>query len=429
MFIDNIMNKIWEPDYLKYSELYTEAMKLEAAELYNKVCNEKMGTIKYPGLTMNLLATSGCPHRFKDDRISGCSMCNYQSDFVLSYAAMRALRKKDVNLYAKAVKNSFINVRGTKIKANAFELITGNDSFSEEEFPKEILDELFLKEKLFVRAPYKYIMEVRASSVTNGRLELMKKYLGPKARVLIEFGLETGDDWLRNNWINKNVTNEQIEKAVELIHEQGFKVAMDIIIGIPGLTEEQSVEVFKKAVLYADSIGADEIICLPLNRKEGTLQGFLHDKLKDNENLKKIGLVNDEKTGVPWLFTIMEAIYQVVNGNNEIIKKLNFAQLSKNKNLIANTVPYNSNMQCDCNYKIIDAITELKTTNNIEDFKRKRKDLYMDSCYVEYKKLVDKQKACGNIKNTISKLGREISMILWPENWEDYYQILLYELG
>lgn len=428
MFIEEVMSRIWEPEYKRYDQLYKQALELDANKLYEKVSGGEMGMIHYPGLTMNLLSTSGCPHRFKKDKISGCSMCDYQSDFVISYAAMKALRKKDVSLYAKAVKDSFVNVRGTGLKANAFELITGNDCFSEEEFPDEVLKELFLPQTLFFRPPFRYILEARASSVTKERLELLAACLGPKTRVMIELGLESGNDWIRNHWINKNVTNAEIETAVKLIHEQGYKVSMDIIIGIPGLTEQQSIDLFKEAVIYADDLGVDEIIFLPLNRKEGTLQGFIHRELKDNIHLMNTGLVNREHTGIPWLFTIVEAVFQALDGREGILSKLNFAQLSPDKNLIRNKTPYNAGIGCECNINLLEAISRLKEKNGYELFIQARKEMRKDSCFDEYENLLNRQKSCGDLKQTIKILGKELVEVLWPEEGDKYYHHLLDEL-
>lgn len=429
MFIEEVMSKIWEPEYKEYEKMYAQIIELDADTLYQKVCNEKMGMIEYTGLTMNLLSTCGCPHRFRENKISGCSMCNYQSKFLLSYAVMKALRKKDINLYARAVKDSFVNARGKELKANAYELITGNDSFSEEEFPDEVLKELFVKEKLFTRPPFWYILEARASSVTEERLALLKDYLGQNTRVMIELGLESGNDWIRNYWINKEVTNREIERAVELIHKFGYKVSMDIIIGIPGLTEQQSVDLFVEAVLYANRIEADEIICIPLNRKEGTLQGFLHRELKGNQKLQEVGLVNGEHTGIPWLFTIMDAIYSVLKGRLDLLNKINFAQLSSDKNLIDNTIPYNAKKDCICNRKIMEAIDNLNKKDGYEHFIEVRKEMHLDPCFQEYQALLRRQERCKDLKDTIQILGREITMVLWKDEGEEQYLQLLKELS
>lgn len=419
MLIDDIMGKIWEKNYTQYKKIYDDAIETDTNKLFEILSEQKMGIINYPGVTMNLLATSGCPHRFREDRMSGCSMCNYQSNFLSSNAAMAALREKDINLYAKAVRLSFENARGVMSKANAFELISANDTLNQKEFPTEAFEELFSKNDLFVRKPYKYIMETRASSVTKESIEILKKYIGEKSRVLIEFGIEAGDEWVRNHWINKNITDEEIKTAIALIHEAGFKVSVDIIIGIPGLTEQQSIDIFRQTVDWADKLLADEIICLPLNRKEGTIQGFLYSELKDNQKLSEVGLVNGEHTGLPWLFSVLDAVFYVAKESPHAIDKLNFAQLSTSQNLIENTMSYNKELGCSCSQLIIEALERFRRDKNVNALGEVREIIKNDSCYGEYTDLLEKQKGAGDIPATINLIIGEVAKKLWPESWEE----------
>ncbi|ACL75323.1 radical SAM protein [Ruminiclostridium cellulolyticum] len=420
MFIDDVIAKIWEPSYIEYKRIYDKAMNTDTDKLFHTLAGQKMSTIYYPnGLTMSVLATSGCPHRFREDRISGCSMCNYQSYFFNTYASMAALKKKDINLYAKAVRLSFENARGVMSKPNLFELISASDTLSREELPPQAFEELFGKNDLFSKKPFKYIMETRAPSVTSESMEMLKKYLGNKSRVLLELGIESSDEWIRNHWINKDITNKDIITAVELIHQAGFKFSINILFGIPMLTEQQSIEIFKKSVEWADELGADEILCFPLSRKEGTLQGFLYKELRDSQRLIDAGLVNGEHTGLPWLFSALEAVHQVAVERPSVIKKLNFAQQSSAQSPVENTSAYNSSIDCYCSRNNIDVLEQFGRDKNIAKLEEALENLQNDPCYKDYVNLIKKQKNAGNISDTITILGEEIAKKLWPESCEE----------
>ncbi|HEX2926802.1 MAG TPA: radical SAM protein, partial [Ruminiclostridium sp.] len=127
MFIDNVMSYLWKEEYQKYINLYESCMKMDEKDLFENLKKANMSTLEYPGLTMNLLATSGCPHKFKKEKISGCSMCDYHSEFTDAHAAMAALREKNIDLYTKVISSSFTNVRGTLTDPNIIELVSGND--------------------------------------------------------------------------------------------------------------------------------------------------------------------------------------------------------------------------------------------------------------------------------------------------------------
>ena len=90
--------------------------------------------------------------------------------------------------------------------------------------------ELFVANKLFVEQPFSYIFETRASSITSEKLNMLKKYLPPNSRAIIEFGVETSNEWIRNHWLNKNISNEQICNAIELVRSFGYKSSADVLL-------------------------------------------------------------------------------------------------------------------------------------------------------------------------------------------------------
>jgi anaerobic magnesium-protoporphyrin IX monomethyl ester cyclase len=54
----------------------------------------------------------------------------------------------------------------------------------------------------------------------------------------IEMGIESGNEWLRNNVLKRPMTNEQIVRAFALVHEVGIKATSFNIVGFPYETSE-----------------------------------------------------------------------------------------------------------------------------------------------------------------------------------------------
>jgi radical SAM enzyme (TIGR01210 family) len=428
LFINNVMNEMWQEVSREYQNVYSQCLQMDETALFLELRKQKMGVINYPGVTMNLLVTSGCGHKFKNGKVAGCCMCDYHSDFTLTHAAMAALRERNIDLYAKVMLESFLNVRGKETEPNIFELISGNDSLNPFEFPDESFIELFESNHLFKSKPFKYIFEARASSVTNERVNFLKNRLGEKARIVFELGIEVGNEWIRNYWINKDVTNAAIEDAIKIIHEAKCKVSTDILIGIPGLTEEQSIHLFKDTVKWLDRIGADEIVCLPLNRKKRTLHGFIYQELKNNERLGSLGLVQDEHTGLPWLFTVIRAINDTISENPKTVKKLRVAQLNPERNSIWNTIPYNDKKECECNTTIIKRLEEFGANPKCSALQETFAGLKSDPCYDKYRRLIEKQDRAGDIDATIRILGEELAPKIWPADWTTAVEKLKHDL-
>ncbi len=427
MLIDEIMQEIWKPVAIEYKGYYDNAMKMQAEEIFQKMKHIEMTTIEYPDPypNLNLLATSGCYHTMKDGKFSGCSMCNHNvSDLTEYYAYINALRSKDVELYAKLVRISFENKRGVINETSTTEIVTGCDSLNEVEFPEQVYRELFGDNGVFQKRPFRYSFEVRADSVTKDNLDMAYRYI-KKGRTYYEIGVEVEDDWIRNHWLNKGVTNQQIENAIGLIHEKGGKVNANVLIGIPGLTEQQSIDLFVKTVRWLVHLNVDRITFFPLNRKKYTLNGFLYEKMSDNRKLKHMGIVQEEHTGIPWLFTIVKALAAIFEEIPELHNKFGIAQYTIFDG--SDILPYNFDRRCECNDKLFHIIDRLIKKTDIKELLETRKVMQKDPCYREYEKLL-KQQGEVEIKDTIKTQFAEIAKELWPDLWKSKVNEFEYEL-
>lgn len=385
------MQCVWADRKEKYDNILEYARTLNGDELYSIVKDNKMPFYAYPSTNMNLLSCGICSYRLKNN-FAGCSMCDYEDKNLMDKIYMTALREKSVKLFTKAIVNSFINTRGERSSPNVFELISSYDVFSDDEFPEELFYEIFVANKLFLKEPFCYVFETRASSITIEKLNMIKKYLPANSRVIIEFGVETSNEWIRNHWLNKNIDNKQIFKAIDCIHSSGYKASADVLIGIPGLLELQHIKMFTDTVLWLDKIGVDQMIILPLNRKDYTLHGIIYKYLKDDPLLLNSGLVQGEHTGVPWLTTIISAIYNVIALNPNILNKVNVAQVYSHQNTVSNITPYNKH-ECKCNKILTDELGKMQYKRDYKSIKDAFDYAHssMHDCYKDYCEIIKKQ--------------------------------------
>lgn len=427
--IQDIMAEIWKPVSASYKEAYEKASRMEAIEIFEKLRNIEMFIVEYPDPypKMNLLATTGCHHAIKDGTLSGCSMCNDSiSRMTDAFAVVNALRHKDVDLYAKLVRLSFENKRGIVREQMGTEVVTGCDSLSEVEFPEQVYKELFGKDGVFQVRPFRYSFEIRADSITKEKLDMMLKYLG-KGRTFIEIGVEVANGWLRDHWINKKATDEQIETAVNLIQEAGCKVNANVLTGVPGLTEEQSIDLFLESIDWLNELKVDRITFHPLNRKPYTLHNFIYEELKDNKRLTEIGIANGEHTGLPWMFTAIEAMARAFERLPQLKGKFGVGQFNIFRG--SEVLAYNHDRDCDCNSKLFDVIDRTMKTLNTDELMEVRQTMKKDKCYSEYMKVLEKQKNAGSISNTVGIVGEEIIKALWPDGYQERLKAFKTELS
>lgn len=76
---------------------------------------------------------------------------------------------------------------------------------------KEWLEDFSTEYKLEIAVPF--TCNVRADSVDEERVKLLKE----SGCRLVHFGIETGNEELRNVLLRKNISNRQIENAVGLL--------------------------------------------------------------------------------------------------------------------------------------------------------------------------------------------------------------------
>jgi radical SAM enzyme (TIGR01210 family) len=364
----------------------------------------------YPNGSLNLLPTDGCAQW----RAGSCAMCNYQGQYTRGQAAMHVLKEEDIGAYGKLLVEKFQDVRGESPEPNWRELVSGYDTLNDREFPQKTRAQVF-GGRLFQEEPEVVSIETRAPQITRRKLEEMQKYLG-SSTLNLEFGVEVGDEWIRNHWIGKGVTNNQIERAVALAHEYGMKVNPDVIIGIPGLTEEQSKQLFVDTITWLDSLGVDYITVLPVNRKKYTLQGFLHDELRNNERLEGLGLVNGEHTALPWLYTVADSILSLPNQKG-LEGRLEMSQVYPGTNSIDNTVGYNADSECSCNDILRARLLPEDSGNFFNGLKPAMAEAQGDSCWKDYQELKMKQ-GSPKLQDTMLAVFEEVAQVIWGDESE-----------
>lgn len=433
MFITEVIGRIWEPVSQEYHDAYQLAEGMSDDELFQDIRRqvEHAGNFVFSSRELNMtrVLTSGCSHSHRNGKFSGCSMCDYMSLHGGMLAKVAILKGRNPRLYAKAMRFSFDNARGKSPRPAPVELITGHDTLSPEEIPDEAFDEMFNSEDaLYSRKPYKAIFESRISSITYDRLVKWKEKLG--RRIAVEVGIEVWDEWVRNHWIHKNVTEAQIVEALRVVEETGCEISANILIGIPGLTEDLSIELFKETYRRLSGIGVHYILCSPLGRKEKTLQGYLYNRLRHNERLAGLGLVHGEETGMPSVFTVMEAVAGVIRENPDSLERLTLSPINMPIYFELVRLNYAGNEDMlRCTGLIEEALHTFQATRNPDALFKLQEDISGTDSYKAYRAWKDQQNQVGGLARVLEVLGEELARELWPGDWEERVGGFRQELG
>ncbi len=214
------------------------------------------------------------------------------------------------------------------------------------------------------------IFETHYNTITEQKLVMIKNELKNKA-ISFELGLETSNEKIRSNNLLKFIDNKEFIKIVKLIHSYNMKVLVNLLVGIPFLSEHEQLEDALNSIEWCIKNNVDEIDLFPINIKPYTLLQELY-KSKDYdvishwlliEVLNKIPIKYLPKIYLAWYgnrelkydsgkHTIFPKSCSICH--NELMKfytkYLANDDASYRRKLIDNLISYRS---CDCYEKVL----------------------------------------------------------------------------
>jgi archaeosine synthase beta-subunit len=221
-----------------------------------------------PSLTV-VLTTKGCSWARRD----GCTMCGYISD-------------SNPDVQASDIQKQFHGVLAQYGKTyEIVKIFTSGSFLDQSEVPIDVRDAILAD----LRDTPKVIVESRPEFVTP---EICNDISRINEHVEVAIGLETSNDCIRDNNINKGFSFRDFIRASEAAHANGFTVKAYLLLKPPLLTEREALEdalqSVRDATPHADTISLN--LC---NVQKGTLV----------ERLWKKGLYRP-----PWLWTAVEVL-------------------------------------------------------------------------------------------------------------------------
>ena len=216
-----------------------------------------------------ILRTRGCGWALSDQ--GGCSMCGYIRD---SY---------NTNIKPYYIKNQFLKAWNAKIK----EIERGDDNFIIKIFnsgsffdDEEITEDTrqFIYEKINQFAKIKeVVVESRVEFLNESKLKKMKELLGDK-HIEIAIGLETSNDWIRINYLNKGLYYQDFIKAVKLCRSCQLGIRVYLLLKPPFLNESSAIDDCVTSIKKMIELNIDTISINPVNIQKGTLVEHLWKK-------------------------------------------------------------------------------------------------------------------------------------------------------
>jgi antitoxin (DNA-binding transcriptional repressor) of toxin-antitoxin stability system len=256
---------------------------------------------------------------------------------------------------------------------------------------------------------------VKLSSIKKEKIRKVKEAF--RKNVTICIGVEIGNEWVRKYWLNKDTSNQQIEKAIAVAHEEKAILGATIILGMPGLSERQSIELLFQTISWLISTPLKYIQIGYLVRKDRTVQNYLYQELRNDEDLCSLGVVKREKTGLLNIIILFDTIIKIFENNpgaerKTIFSPQNFidnAKLYKNKDIYGPLT--------EMEMRLLDIIEEITRVGvkDVSKYKSLYDDIKKTPEYEQAMTILSRQPGLAEMRQTMQLVGRKISEKLFAK--------------
>lgn len=178
-----------------------------------------------------------------------CSMCNYGKGKIV--ALQKILSELETICQTKDFKECDMILLGAS-----------GSFLDDQEIPNEYQHKILERiSKSHMREIY---IETHYKSITMAKLHNIRK-LFPDQSINIEMGLETITEEFQVNILNKKINLNELSKVIKLIHSVNMFVSLNILVGIPFLTEKEQITETLKTLRWGLDNKADYVVLFPVN--------------------------------------------------------------------------------------------------------------------------------------------------------------------
>jgi len=219
-----------------------------------------------------IFRTRGCSWAHK----SGCSMCGYFNDSIWKDVSDDDLLKQFEKAMKRYSKQKFVKI------------FTSGSFLDEDEITPKVRKEILNK---LAETTEKISVESRPEYVKDKTLKEIKSALNLK-KFEIGVGLETANDYIRKNCLNKGFTFKDYKNATNKLKKYDIDIKTYVLVKPPFLTEKESIvdaiETVKKIKKITNSISFN-----PTNVQNNTVVNYLWKR---------------KQYRPAWLFSIVEIL-------------------------------------------------------------------------------------------------------------------------
>lgn len=213
-----------------------------------------------------ILRTKGCSWALSNS--GGCSMCGYIQDANIKAVPSHYLIKQfDYALEQK------VNEIDTLQHNYVLKIFNSGSFFDDSELNEEVRMHIY-QSISEIKNIKEFVIESRVEYLTPNQLSELKHNLKNKY-IEIGIGLETVNDYIRYNYINKGLTYKNFLEAVNLCKKYDIGVKVYLLLKPPFLNEQGAIDDCIDSIKTLIDLKINTISINPLNIQKGSLAEYL----------------------------------------------------------------------------------------------------------------------------------------------------------
>ncbi len=209
-----------------------------------------------------ILRSKGCNWALGES--GGCSMCGYVQDSSSKYVQPEQL----INQFDYAFQRRLEEIRNDN-NNYIIKIFNSGSFFDDNEIMPNIRTHIYKKINE-VKNIKEIVVESRLEYINRDILSDMNTHMNDKY-IEIGIGLETTNDYIRNNYINKGFLFEQFKEALKLCKEYDIGVKAYLLFKPPFLSEQAAIDDCSMSIQTLLPLGVNSISINPVNIQKGSL--------------------------------------------------------------------------------------------------------------------------------------------------------------
>lgn len=211
-----------------------------------------------------ILKTNGCA--WARSNSGGCTMCGYYND-----RADDPITAQDIiDQFEFAMKkNNELFANPDQDEKIAIKIFNSGSFLDNNEIPEEA--QIYIMDRISKIDQIKEIViESLPGYITDNKLEMLRKHLGNK---YLEFGigLESANEFISKNIINKAFDYKTFQRVNEKIHQHKFATRAYLLLKPPFISELQAIVDTCQSIQFCIENRVDTISINPVNVQENTI--------------------------------------------------------------------------------------------------------------------------------------------------------------